>query len=151
MWFTAPYRARAAVNTAESCSLSRSVSTSLTRGKGSIQLCSVRGPLPSPDPADVQELLCSPSSCPDWAVRPSPSEVSLVLASCQRKRSICHRVCYFSLNSFSGNSIKQVRGPYLTDFKTWLLNVQSLFKHAVMSGVTWGFVHEGVVMKSLFP
>lgn len=74
-----------------------------------------------------------------------------MLASCPGNRSICHRVCYFSLNSFSGNSIKQVRRPYLTDFKKLLLNVESLFKNSVMSGVRWVFTHEEVGMKSLFP
>lgn len=140
--------------THESCSLSRSVSTSLTPRKGSIHLCCIRILRRCP----LRTLLMCPScfALPapvaelDSAAKPVP-RVPLVLASCQRNRSVCRRVCYFSLNSFSGNSIKQVTGPYLTDFKKLLLNVESLFKHDVMSGVRWVFIHEGVFVKSLFP
>lgn len=83
----------------------------------------------------VQATLLFQLPSPNWTLQPTLFlRVPVVLASCQCNRSICHRVCYFNLNSFSGNSIKQVRRPYLTNFKKLLLNVETLFKHAVKSG-----------------
>lgn len=100
VWFTTPQRARAAVNTRELQPLQVCQHILDTRQRLHSSMLDVD---PALDAADVQELLCSPSSqtglCSQASLR-----VPLVLASCQRSCSICHRVCYFSLNSFSVSS-----------------------------------------------
>lgn len=101
VWFTAPHQARAAVNTRELQPLQVCQHTLDTKER-------LHSSLPSPADADAQGLLCCPSSlCPAGLCSQARLRVPLVLASCQGNRSICHRVCYFSFNSSSGNSIKQ--------------------------------------------
>lgn len=124
---TSPHRARAAVNTRELQPLQvcQHILDTKERLHSSL-LYPDPAALPSPDAADVPELLCSPGSCCRTGLcSQARSESAPGAGLLPRNRSVCHRVCYFSLNSFSGNSIKQVTGPYLTDFKKLLLKVCS--------------------------
>lgn len=76
----------------------------------------------------TRATLCFQLPLPDWTPQPA-------LCCWPAARVIAQFATGFAIFIFilflSGKSIKQVRRPYLTNFKKLLRNVETLFEHAV--------------------